>query len=116
MSEMEALIARLESASEGNDGLDIAVWACHKDSWPHTDNEWLRLCAKRGGTIPKFTTSLDAALTLVPEGCRWKIDSVGMATVMSRSAAFTFEGEHYDTQLPLALCIAALRARTPGPK
>ena len=67
---MDNLIAELERATEGSRELDAkifrAIGHCPKDfsPWPfvegsHWDEE-----------IPHFSTSLDAALTLVKEGYR----------------------------------------------
>ncbi len=57
---------------------------------------------------PPYTTSLDAALTLVPEGYGF-----AMCTVSSGDYEATVQngGESVKQSLPLALCIAALRAR-----
>jgi len=52
--------------------------------------------------LPPYTTSLDAALTLVPEGCGWM--------VMSSAAKVGVWPSHGATPA-LALCAAALRAR-----
>jgi hypothetical protein len=52
--------------------------------------------------LPMFTASLDAAVTLVPEGCGWM--------VMSSAAKVGVWPSHGATPA-LALCAAALRAR-----
>ena len=70
--------------------------------------------------IPHFTTSLDAALTLVPEG--WAID-LGFLPDANDATAQLWNGKHapdiIETQaakctLALALCLAAMRARLEG--
>ena len=108
------LIARLEAASEGSRKLDIALW------------EELKLIAPgaiSGGTyeLPHYTTSIDAALTLVPEG--WILDELGDDAVGSPGAmqiigatAQLSDGGSRKAQgqaptRPLAACIAGLRAR-----
>lgn len=59
--------------------------------------------------IPAYTASLDAAMTLVPEGCSWTIQR-------NRNALATFAScgpntDAYAATPALALCAAALRAQ-----
>ena len=107
---MKELIARLEQASEGGAELDEAIFAAigreHEFHW---------------NTAPRYTTSLDAALTLVPEGWRtqlyqrdggWFSRLVEITT--SRVVAPFESDEKGFAPVPtpaLALCIAALKAR-----
>lgn len=75
--------------------------------------------------VPYFTGSLDAALTLVPEGCVWALNFASMATIM-KVGTKKFDiidgvivGQWPENQreggLPvsvaIAFCIAALKAR-----
>ena len=67
---------------------------------------------------PHYTTSIDAALTLVPEGWIWKanwFNSKGYALVGKPSEKGNFKEPHKYPALAktpaLALCIAALTAR-----
>lgn len=58
-----------------------------------------------GSTSPlRYTASIDAAMTLVPEGAEWSLDSAGVYAVVNHKpgAAAT---------PAIALCIAALKAR-----
>lgn len=86
------------------------------------------------GDVPEFTTSIEAALTLVPEGWGWEVGSpyadgepLGggqpWAQIWKRGANVRIDGlaavpyapgrSHTNAQTPaLALCIAALRARS----
>lgn len=60
--------------------------------------------------VPCFTRSLDAAITLVPEGVIWDVTSTGQAWVMDDN-----EQEISKAKTPaLALCAAALKARAAG--
>ena len=74
---------------------------------------------------PRYTASLDAAMTLVPEGCGWLTgwgqtrpdEPMGGARI-TRNARFVGYRENYDeiavgeaATPALALCAAALRAR-----
>ena len=71
----------------------------------------------RTASCPHYTTSLDAALTLVPEGWAFRLTRTTggecEATVHdagNRGVPCRYE-EQISSNLPMALCIAALRAR-----
>ncbi len=122
---MDDLIAKLAAATEGSRDLDgeIAVACNLRPAWLLDDPRGLiagRGCARAGRTgpsfeVPPYTTSLDAALTVVPEGCSdLTIDWNG-----SNWAAWVDVGnDGTDWQshpsAALALCIAALKARGPS--
>lgn len=83
---------------------------------PETNADWLDL--------PEYTSSIDAALTLVPEGCTWLVkyeheesERYGQPPF---GASITVHGNGTDLEPllascaptpALAICIAALRAR-----
>ncbi|HYF40924.1 MAG TPA: hypothetical protein VEA35_00625 [Ramlibacter sp.] len=114
----EELIARLEKATEGSFELNCAVqnWFREQpDGYDCGDDE-----------IPYWSGSIDAAMSLVPEG--WpvvKLSNERNASFPDDNAHVELATEHWaDPQagqgrvvdghaatLPLALCIAALRAR-----
>lgn len=104
------LIARLEAATGPSFALDCEISkAAGSAAWP-----------------PRaYTASIDAALTLVPDGCGW---SAGWGQILpdkpmgeariTRNAHFIGYDANYDVIVKanaatpaLALCIAALRAR-----
>lgn len=102
---MEQLIQKLEAATEGSKRLDYEIWrntgGAELSDWE--DRIW-----------PAYTTSLDAALSLVPEGLSWFAE-------MNNGNAHA--GAHWPkcdpasqfghaATAPLALCIAALKARS----
>lgn len=65
---------------------------------------------------PKYTCSLDDALTLVPEGMEWSISTLhGIADVEiglnSSLSDAPWRGRRDDGNVPIAICIAALKAR-----
>lgn len=119
---MLELIAMLEAATGPDERLDFEILlAC---GWQH---EW---CVSTGETtgmndpagveyyledLPKVTSSIDAALTLVPESCDWTLEK-DFAVVRWLSvddvdeAKAGFNGRS-GTCTPLAICIAALKAR-----
>jgi hypothetical protein len=137
------LIARLEEASEGSRKLDVAIWDV-VENWPVVtlNPDWRK--APNGADVhaltfaPDYTTSIDDALTLVPEGMRvrelgqwWDIyrpggwfcaimewKRVGMALVEDTYSCGIPDDQTYKIPLTaptpaLALCIAAMKARSP---
>ena len=141
---MDELIAELESATEGSQELDAKIYGVVH--WPRGDWQVVNLIdADRAGTFassqartvvlrhttdlshltytpPHYTTSIDAALTLVPDDCDylkfvsdpsgsgWEIGdfSQGLEHYTKRGESIT------DGDFALALCIASLRARASG--
>lgn len=64
--------------------------------------------------LPAPTASIDAALTLVPEGCDWKVDTwKGKPAAMVRVGTRHYQSGYADNPATpaLAICIAALRAK-----
>ena len=107
--QFEALALRCEQATEADGNLDKAILLALGYSWRgmnywHYDN-------KRVWRNPSiFTTSLDAALTLVPEGYVVNLgnDKPIWAQVWIDNDPASRGG---GTTMALALCAAALRAR-----
>lgn len=104
-----SLIKRLESATEGSRELDQAIYAEILERNPFYPGP-----ALGSPYVQHYTTSLDAALTLVPEGMEISLtDLYGIP--MAEVGLNVPEGSHTARlehgTLPLALCIAALRAR-----
>lgn len=95
-----ALAERCEQAAGPDRELDFAIAA--GVGWPDSPN--LHQHARR------YTESLDAAVTLVPEGWRWFVDSVGFAHVYKDSIVGASDIKA-GAKPALALCAAALRAR-----
>ena len=126
---MDDLIARLEAATEGSRELDAAIYYgvlrkcrhehlkesgaqsdtgfdclhCGADSWGNLGRYGQRLHDQH----PHYTTSIDAALTLVPEKCAFSISFVLKANVWIAK----YRIEAIAPTIPLAICIAALKAR-----
>ena len=133
------LIEELEQASEGSRDLDIAirfetigdVARCNYDEFSWCSDEdcecpgcgkWLGMHDKRGSyparwqddkRLPHYTTNLQDALELVPEGWNWHLitefDGIN-AAVWPPGNAEDFPEITAPTPA-LALCIAALKAR-----
>jgi hypothetical protein len=92
------LIAQLKAASEGSQGLNIEISLL---VLPQRSSEL---------ALRDYTRSLDAALTLVPEGRAWVVRDLKPGCY---AAIFTGQdrGVAKAATVPLALCIAALRVR-----
>lgn len=130
------LIAKLEAASGPDRELDGEVW---KVAAPEA---WERTCSFRGqkyaGHVytrakkdvhikrmaahhsPAYTASIDAALTVVPDG--WRYVALVNKEEYPQPFGVTLSEDHRDdlcrleaaihtTSLPIAICIAALKAR-----
>ena len=110
------LTDKLQSAAQGSRELDAEI-ANHVAA-----NKGLRGFS---ANPPQYTTSIDAALTLVPEG--WALIKIGSVSVMSKAENGAFKSHlEYEPFLmtkktdkangrhrlmPIAICLAALKAR-----
>jgi hypothetical protein len=116
--ELLELAERCEKATGPDRGLDKAIAAVvHLKQLTYQSPEWIK--------DPEFTASLDAAMTLVPEGALWKVDH-GITWSDEQS---TSNGRNYRAGVGIgdvpakwsdgvsaaspafALCAAALKAR-----
>lgn len=122
------LIARMETATGPSRELDEAIALaadpeskvalhCIGDDCP----VWYRSNAPKID-LPEFTASIDAALTLVPEGWNWLARSPSDNSIRYKSKFFAHidrlpadQGDElaYAETAAIALCIAALKARLP---
>lgn len=104
--ELAKLVAMVQSAKEGSEYLDYAVQRLFGTAKP----------------VPLYTRSIDAALTLLPEG--WTIHRLGQLTdcqggfggwigevYRARDAMIPYPSNNPAATAPLALCAAALRVR-----
>ncbi len=131
-AEMEALIQRVEAAQGPDRELDAAIWCGLRGyiSYGQSGGIWgyempgLGISSVDVAAIPAYTASLDAAVSLVPEGHWWNVgrtcaDNSPMRHFGTRSGHCFTAGcapwgrdQHTTAATPaLALCAAALRAR-----
>lgn len=106
---------RLQAATEGSKELDGRIVLALDISLDHPN--WPYVIEQPDGTVvvdqrvPRYTTSLDAALTLVPEGCwysiQYRADYRDETTALIEQSLARVPGN----RPALALCIAALKAR-----
>jgi hypothetical protein len=121
---MRDLIAKLESAAEGSWKLDEAIGTLvgwkrggRREPGPSL---WFDPAGRYVGMeLARFTTSIDAALTLVAAECFWRVGHDGegpdpgdfLAVVLSNGTAF----RGVASTAALAVCIATLKARALTP-
>lgn len=142
---MKELIEKLEKATGPDRELDAHVWSsvckvadfgpftlaegCRAGFDPQDDGSVKLFIYGPGDAGPnyvarerslKFTSSVDAALTLVPEGFPWEVGSDQCTGSFSTVCTLTKDRKHIETNErgdsgfaspAIALCIAALRAR-----
>ena len=111
------LAERCEAATGPDRKLDMAIVHALSgvlgEPWPEaTGMRMVEACDSfedSRDTVARYTASLDAAMTLVPEGWIWDVTSTGTAWVMEDGGDPQLFG---DAATPaLALCAAALRAK-----
>jgi hypothetical protein len=126
MSEISALIEKLEAAKVGSRELDADIFRIIglTEAQERHCREWCRMDGRTDLTRDRyiaawaasFTTSLDAALTLVPEARQWTLESTPRET--AATVYLDWERDPYDKYSAfnatpaLALSIAALKARS----
>src|ERR1700743_1640458 len=116
------LADRVESAAGASRELDAEIWlACvpgaTREQWSYRHIATGRLChvdetrqlqadgRRKWVIVPSYTASIDAALTLVPDGWIWDVISTGTAWVMLDDVQETARA----ATPALALTAAALR-------
>jgi len=122
----EELIAALESAEAGSRELDAEIWLLvtpgatrkqssyvHKASGRTCYIDETREASGRLILVPEYTTSIDTALSLVPEGWDWEVCRQGTAFLTGPGDDFghCLEITGTGATAALALCVAALEAR-----
>lgn len=146
MTDLSALIDLLEKATEGSRELDARIAICADLVPPHEyglaeEYEYAYEIVEDYGkpfvqrrardittgkisdnnfhgryTPPPYTTSVDSALSLIPDGWAWSIQkssSTGSEVWLyppNDVADIAITAEHW-TSMPLAICIASLKAR-----
>jgi hypothetical protein len=135
--QIEELIARLEKATGPDRELDAEIhWFLHGHK---SDAEGLAAYKRLGAAaavydelalqsnwraydrsfVPRFTESIDAALTLVPEGYSFDVVMQPWRSSTPKCSANVWSGLSFNAMAEtpaIALCIAALKAITAGDK
>jgi hypothetical protein len=120
---MDELIERLEKATGPDRELDGAIalslgWTFQKmkgDSKPYYRKPGETTYYMRS-EVPAYTASIDAALTLVPEGWAYQLTLLFEPRVHGNQQAIVWPPDKASPvsgapTMPLAICIAALKAR-----
>ena len=115
---MTDLIKQLEAATEGSRTLDYEI--ARELQWRFSEEEefkefgsfWRDAMTDEWKQLPWWTTSIDAALTLVPEGLRWTLGYEPTGKLNYWAWVWTDDGpcEAYKPTPALVLCIAILKA------
>lgn len=130
MTDLSALIERLEKVTGPDEALDADILKIANPSqWKYCDDlRQQKLAEAKRNNLPdreeacwryafggmcRYTGSIDAALTLVPEIAEWQAGSVKLlgtywAVVITTNKEHKVKGA---INPAIALCIAALRAR-----
>jgi hypothetical protein len=115
---MRDLIAQMEAAT-GPDG-DIDRLISHHVVYPSSPPSYLALSLRDRWTVPAYTASIDAALTLVPDGLgrmsgkgRTRDDEplYGCILYADEGKGEAVAQAETDAGEAICICIAALRAR-----
>lgn len=125
-ADLLALAERIEVATEPDRELDALIAAALRigteHAWANNFPEWQgrsdgRVYLEDGGPsfkAPAFTASLDAAMTLVPEGLFPTMDFETVRCWLRKAGGFdVVNGPAYGfaAAMPRALCAAALRTK-----
>ncbi len=113
-------IARVIKDRRGFDGKSGMSWDLWQNAVCFEKRDDRGDCFFNGGyPLPQYSASLDAALTLVPEGFRWKLGYSRYVPCVAELVDYRVQMEpnlgtfvsECDSSHALALCAAALRAR-----
>jgi hypothetical protein len=126
MTDYTHLLDRLTNATGADRELDTLIWltvtdGSYRKKWNYTHSATGRVCEmdetrdKFGHLVlvPAYSESIDAAMSLVPEGMEKEVSDlygVARAAVGLNVEGGPFYGEHKGCSLPIALCIAAISA------
>ena len=129
MIDHEQLAARIEALDGPSREVDAEIYAWVRmslygspEAYPAPSGKGRVVCWYKSGThgttiAPRYTASLDAAMSLVPEGASWEMrwfsgDKKSWITFFPPGDAEDDYFHIYNARTPaLALCAAALRAR-----
>jgi hypothetical protein len=105
------LAARCEKATGPDRELDAEIYVALDANRENRDA--LAINGAVGSWVPDFTASLDAAMTLVPEGWYWQVGqgNHAWAAVYENPIPPAMRVDPIAATPALALCAAALRAR-----
>lgn len=111
MSDLIKLAERCEQATGPDRELECRIWIAFQPF----DFQTARLVVEdlEQWVAPRYTASIDAALTLVPEGCLWELNqwANGASAECATTKPYEPQGRRAAATPALALCAAALRAR-----
>lgn len=114
LTNLDKLIQGIERASEPDRALNAEL--LRQLGWTQDGRDAFSPDGSRALSVPDYLGSLDAAMTLVPNGLHWSVgfDTQGNRALISKSGSMKVETGKAATPA-LALCAAALRARETTP-
>ena len=115
--DLSALIAALQEATVGSRELDerIALASGYKRSRLGIGGGFDWVAPDRTlSVLPEFSTSLDASLRLVPIGMQWEVSTSSFHDGTDAFQAYVYDYGSDGHTPALAMCCAALRARSAG--
>lgn len=115
MTDLTSLIERVAAATEGGRELDHAIHyqVVVVKSDRFTEQSWTQKATAENWNTPRYSTSIDAVLTLLPEGLEFEFTNLyGVAAVsMGINTESPCYARREDGNITLALLSAILRAR-----
>lgn len=109
------LISSLQEASCGGPALDFWVWWWGEEAGPRGNEPEERFADERilSASAPQFSTEIEVAARLVPQGYHWRLEQHGGRYVASVASPFgSLDAQTSEAKdAALALCAAALRCR-----
>ena len=110
---LTVLAERVDAATGPDRGIDLAIYRTHFDE---PDRFGTTASGKVQSLVPAYTASLDAAMSLVPEGC-WAEGSLASPAALEIHAPMTYDplGQAQAATPALALTAACLRALASSP-
>ena len=119
MSDLDALLTRLRAAAGADRWLDVEIARAVGADLGHAAGMHDALLAQPFSPVRRYTSSVDAALTLVPEGKAWTVGQnvhhwywSASVNALDEDGAPKSIGWGGPSNSPaLALCAAALQAR-----
>jgi hypothetical protein len=112
----EKLSERVERLEGADREIDRAIKQAFDHDWDYSA-DWDYWDPLKRKTVSRpvakpYTASLDAAMSLVPEGMSWSVQSGGSAHVWKAGDFYADVSEYGEAATPaIALCAAALKSR-----
>jgi hypothetical protein len=112
---LRELISKLQEAPCGDPALDFWVWWWGEEAGPSGSEPEEHFADERilAAAVPQYSSNLDIAAQLVPEGYQWRLEKHNGRYVASVASPWgDLDAQMIEARdAALALCAAALRCR-----